>query len=87
MRRQRAGIINGPGQLRFRMLEVQGEGEAGTRAALEFVARGIAAQAAVDELTELCFCGHVRATHVRTDGSGPCSEKLCGCLRFGKDRG
>ena len=79
-------IINGPGQLRFRALEVTGEGEAGTRAALEFVARGIAAQAAVDELLEVCWCGHARATHIR-DGRGPCCEPVCGCKRFGKEVG
>lgn len=83
----RARAMGSDGQLKLWALEVQGEGEAGTRAALEFFNRTIAAQSVIDELLERCWCGHNRGAHVRTDGSGPCAEKFCGCLRFGKEVG
>lgn len=48
-----------------------------------FYQRGQAAQRSVDvdELLEVCRCGHVRAAHVKP---GQCCEAGCSCLVFGK---
>jgi hypothetical protein len=50
-----------------------------TQGELEFYKRGLAAQATVDELLEICWCSHVRAGH---DAGGAC--RACTCQRFGK---
>jgi hypothetical protein len=45
------------------------------------VAKGAAAQVAIDELLEECRCGHVRAAHVKP---GQCCEVTCDCRVFRK---
>lgn len=55
-----------------------------TQAQLDFFRRGVAAGEAVDEAMQLCWCGHSRATHIKT---GHCSAADCCCLRFGKEVG
>ena len=54
------------------------------QAQLDFFRRGVAAQEAVDELLQVCWCGHVKAAHIKT---GHCSEADCDCIRFSKGMG